>query len=253
MNWPEESPGKRDDASVDAASSGQRLPARSLFYDPAKSAETAGLFRDRAAASIGCQQQSPPPPPALRALNARFTTDCSTIDGQAFAARFVAVNNKVPSGVPLSSAEITDLSNAYCNAPATFRRQLDNIDFFFISADACNPAGNPAACSGITGDQVVEGSWGARLKGGYTQIGLPAGLWPMGQAAGQYTDYESDILASLVPWAAAGNRLRFSPPTSNPGNTNATWMTVLAALAHEAGHVRWWCVQGRARAMTSRG
>ena len=98
-------------------------------------------------ACIGCQQQSPPPPPALRALNARFTTDCSTIAGPAFAARFVAVNNKVPSGVPLSSAEITDLSNAYCNASATFRRQLDNIDFFFISADACNPAGNPAACS----------------------------------------------------------------------------------------------------------
>jgi hypothetical protein len=62
----------------------------------------------------------------------------------------------------------------------------------------------------------------------------------MGQAAAQYPAYESDVLDYLVPWAAPANQLRFIPPTVNPGNTNTSWMTVLAALAHEAGHIRWY-------------
>jgi hypothetical protein len=91
-----------------------------------------------AVASVACQQITAPPAPTNRP---QIAASCSTTDGASFAARFVAVNRKVPSGIPLSQAELADLSNAYCNAPATFRRQLDNIDFLFISAD---PASQPA-------------------------------------------------------------------------------------------------------------
>ena len=62
----------------------------------------------------------------------------------------------------------------------------------------------------------------------------------MGQPAVPYPTYESYILDKLVPWVLPTNQLKFSVPTNSPNNANTSWMTILAALAHEAGHVRWY-------------
>lgn len=196
-----------------------------------------------AATCVSCILPPPAPPPAAAAGRAHITANCLTDDGPDFVKRFGVVRNgQVITPTPsLSAAQVTDLTNAYCNAPVVFRKQLDNIDLLFISADtgACTTPGDPTTCSALPGDQAALASWGARLAGGYTQIGLPGGLWPMGQAAETYPAYETEVLNGLMKWNLPGSALRFSAPT-NPNEANTSWMTVLAVLAHEAGHVRWY-------------
>jgi hypothetical protein len=160
-----------------------------------------------------------------------------TCTGTDFVNRIIVL--PIATAQPLTSAEQTDLSNAYCNASEAFRRQLDNIDYVFVDAGACGTKGDPGTCTGLTGAQALGVGWGQRARAGYTQIGIPAGLWPTGQAAGPYPSYESDLLDKLVPWSLSTDQLKFSAPT-NPNNANTSWMTILAALAHEAGHVRWY-------------
>jgi hypothetical protein len=186
-----------------------------------------------------------PPPPQQQVSGRESTQKCLTDDGPAFANSVQALGapdrrTRVakPSGSPLSAQQLADITNAYCNAPESFRRQLDNIDFVYVDAGACNTPGDPKTCPGLAGNASSAAAWGQRWVGGYTQIGLPAGLWPMGQSAELYPAYESDILDALVPWRTTP--LRFSAPTYNPNNANTSWMTVLAALAHEAGHIRWY-------------
>jgi hypothetical protein len=57
-----------------------------------------------------------------------------------------------------------------------------------------------------------------------------ADLWQAGNPARLLNDYETQLLKSFPGWNGA---------TVAPANPNDSWMSVLAALAHEVGHVRW--------------
>lgn len=137
---------------------------------------------------------------------------------------------------------VEDLREAYCNASDLFRYQLDSVDFVFVDATGCPDGaqghGDMTRCNAVSGDQSQNASWGMRGERGYTQIGIPAGLWPQNKHAINYTDYEAAVVNRLVgPWTNANNKVSFSVSGGNPAGT--PWMTVLAVLAHELGHIRW--------------
>jgi hypothetical protein len=178
---------------------------------------------------------------ALWALLVMSVPAAAACDPSSFTNR---VKVLVPSG---SSAEqpttqmIQDLGDAYCNASPVFRYQLDTVDFIFIDATIC-ANGNFAQCGNQNGARANSVAWGMRAKGGYTQIGIPASLWPPQQNAVAYVNYEADVLNNLMGWVSSS--ATFATSSSNP--TSTPWMTVLAALAHELGHVRWFEVNARA-------
>ncbi|MBV8888634.1 MAG: hypothetical protein JO305_03090 [Alphaproteobacteria bacterium] len=146
------------------------------------------------------------------------------------------------SSAQLTPQMIQDLGDAYCHAPEIFRHRLDGIDFIFVDATACR-GGKLDQCDAGAGDQAAVQSWGQRDAWGYTEIGIPAGLWPPNQNAEPYDKYEAEMLNYLVGWSDHDSPLGFAPPAGSVATT--PWMTVLAALAHEAGHVVWFEVNAR--------
>lgn len=139
-------------------------------------------------------------------------------------------------GQQLTASMVQDLGDAYCKASDIFRYQLDSVDFIFVDATACT-GGDLNQCGTLTGDQAQGVSWGMRWEGGYTQIGMPAALWPAGQHASKYTDYEAAVVNGLVQWTNPASKISFTANAANPANN--PWMTVLAVMAHELGHIRW--------------
>jgi hypothetical protein len=84
-------------------------------------------------------------------------------------------------------------------------------------------------------------SWGYRAwKSRTTHIAISAALWgrtcPDGSAYA-YHCFESDLLAGLLKWPAAPPPPRYA--AANPA-ADTFDMTILAALAHEVGHVHWY-------------
>jgi hypothetical protein len=134
---------------------------------------------------------------------------------------------------------VNDLTQAFKNAPLFFRQHLCNLNGVFI---------DPTACSGP--DQCSSRSWGFRdPQTGRMYIGLSLNfLWPNGGPAPNLTTYETTLLnwqlgsldSSLQSWGADGPPYFSSRYANDPADTPA--MTVLAALAHELGHVRWYTV-----------
>jgi hypothetical protein len=105
----------------------------------------------------------------------------------------------------------------------------------FTYPSACNnrDAYNCAPPAGPTG---FDGSWGFRSRAttdlGALNIAIPAVLWPNGGHALSFDLYESLLLGN--PAFYGGGIASVGTPTPNTPET-----TVLAALAHELGHVRW--------------
>jgi hypothetical protein len=188
-----------------------------------------------AAACVSCVQPPPPSPPAAAAAGPHTGATCDPTD---LTGRIIVLPVK-PAGqqpLQLTAAMQADLGDAYCNAAREFRRQIDNIDFIFVDATLC--PNDPSSCAGISGGQAMGVSWGQRDTAGYTEVGIPAGLWGGQNHAPPYYTYESDLLHQLVPWSNSGAWLNYS--SAAPAPANSSWMTVLAALAHEMGHVRWY-------------
>jgi hypothetical protein len=157
-------------------------------------------------------------------------------NGQDFASRVLMVLPDKTTQAPTAAMQ-TDLSSAYCKASQRFQHHLDNIDEIYIDATHC-PNGDLTQCT-----SVLQSAWGQRMAGGYTQIGIPAGLWPSSQASAQlYPDYEAAVLSNLVQlwWRGSALQPKFSTTAHSSGSENTSWMTVLAALAHEMGHVQWY-------------
>jgi hypothetical protein len=71
-------------------------------------------------------------------------------------------------------------------------------------------------------------------------IAISAGLWKGGNPAPIFADFETAKLRRLLRWPDS-SRLHptFDPNYTNP---NTSWLTVLAVLAHEFGHVYWYDV-----------
>jgi hypothetical protein len=192
-----------------------------------------------------CVACAPATPPYQLALSAPLTS-CVAGAGADFAKSVNIIPPKsqlggAGPGFGLTTSMTNDLATAYCMASARFQRALDNIDFFYVDESVCTGSA-PSTCGNANGGQTQQASWGLRQAGGYTQIGIPAGLWTNGSAE-LYPMYEQDVLISLIqqPWLNWAVTPTFAPTNSStPGNINSSWMTVLAVLAHEVGHIRWY-------------
>lgn len=195
-----------------------------------------------------CFACAPVPPPALPAAAPAPAPLCDARNPQSFvdAVQLLAAGYdpqggkggeyRPPSGQPFpwSSPMRADLLNAFSNAPLFFRQQLCQLTAVYINANGCLN-NDPNQCGGRDGRAIFDNSWGFRSRfdadKGNTYIAISATLWaPGGGPAMAFRDYETRILRSFAGSGAA----RFY--TAKPDDS---WMTVLAALAHETGHVRW--------------
>lgn len=185
----------------------------------------------------------PPPPPVA----------CNVADPTSFVPSKVAVLDTrapwnpypgfgdppiLPGAVPTANTA-DDLTQAFTIAPPFFRQHLCDLEGVFV---------DPTICSGLDG--CSGRSWGYRDPStGKMYIGASANiLWPGGGHAPVLTQYETNLvnwqlsrLDGGLTWGSGGTPYFSSRyGISDPANTSA--MTVLAALAHEVGHVRWYQV-----------
>jgi hypothetical protein len=150
-----------------------------------------------------------------------------------------------PAGAPannpynLRKEIVDDLKQAYANAPLFFKTQLCLLDGVYLNSTGC-VNGDVSNC--IFSGDIFGTSWGFRSRypaatdNGSRYIAISAGLWQPGQAAWPFHQIADTQLKRLAPWGGA------QVQANNPPNPDTSWMTVLAALAHEFGHVRWFDV-----------
>jgi hypothetical protein len=175
-----------------------------------------------AAACVGC---GPPPKPT------QIRTASATCNGTPFLdhVHFVMsgyqpyikfADPPVDPSMKLTPQEASDLDDAFNLAPAAFQARLCGLDGIYLDPTACN---NPTDC--------IEGSWGFRqpMIGGKEYIAVSTGLWTLMKSP-RYDQYETDLLQVLTAPSV------FSYSKASFGFD----MTLLAALAHEVGHVRWY-------------
>jgi hypothetical protein len=156
---------------------------------------------------------------------------------------------------PVNPDVQSDLSAAFQAAPPFFKAQLCSLQGIFINPTGCSGY-DPSTCN-LADTEIAENSWGFRLrspsKEGYIAISL--GLWKNKTCQNAKTacvaplqTYETRRLLALLnvtanrdlrPLAAEGRKPRLNLPTYEI-SSGVPALTVLAALAHEYGHVFWW-------------
>ena len=174
---------------------------------------------------------APPGPPAPAAVNA------TCADGSLFLSHvqmldpnFLPNGSGAPVGEPFngSPAMSNDLANAFIHAPPGFQQRLCGLSGIYIC-----PSSPSAKCNLPSSDANFAGAWGYRSRApvdsGKTYIAISAKLWSGAGSAIALHDYETKLLQSFKG-AGASSVYSATPDDS--------WMTVLAALAHEVGHVR---------------
>jgi len=194
----------------------------------------AGLL---AAACFACVQQQP------------FVGPTATCDPSPFLAKaFLLAPGFKPQATghnyqpPQPAAQVDpkgnigkDLASAYCLADPTIRNQLLRLTRVFINQDTCSSG------------SCTESSWGYRERpdqppGTGRYIALSSMLWPATNASAiTYRAYENNRLNDLLAWPS-NNQPTFPPPVAGSNPSDTPQMTVLAALAHEYGHVLWYDV-----------
>jgi hypothetical protein len=128
--------------------------------------------------------------------------------------------NPPPQGAPVGQPYANDLNRAFAIAPPAFQTQLCGLDGVFIDQTVCS-----------SWDACFGHSWGFRRRlGPGRYIGISVMLWS-GQPV--YSRFESALFRDLLPLGTVA----FA--NANPG-ADTFAMTLLAALAHEMGHVRWY-------------
>jgi hypothetical protein len=136
-----------------------------------------------------------------------------------------------PTPIDPNSKYAAALQNAFVLAPPAFQNRLCSLTAIYVNG--------PDACAT---DCFRSGSWGYRAKDGTTYVAITAGLWNLRCPDGSsyvYHCFETDLLNQTISWPP-------NPPVPLPQYTTANPeadtfdMTILAALAHEVGHVRWY-------------
>jgi hypothetical protein len=139
-----------------------------------------------------------------------------------------------------------DLADGFNAAPPNFRQKLCNLTAVYIDTTTC--PGNPQSCFGAN-------SWGFRNPNNTDEryLALSQGIWgSIGHSdAGRYSVYETNLLAQVMAqenmrWplsSATPPRPAFSGAFSGSTSIDdVPALTVLAALAHEYGHILWYDV-----------
>ena len=146
------------------------------------------------------------------------------------------------------TAMATDLGQASAIAPQFFKQQLCGLDGIFINTNDCSNFTNDVCSGSLTPKQVTENSWGYREgpwqfppgapPGHYGRyIAISAGPWSTATShAPPYSGYEQMLLNQLLPWPSGST----PPAYGAAASADTPAMAVLAALAHELGHVLWY-------------
>jgi hypothetical protein len=151
---------------------------------------------------------------------------------------------------------LADLTGAFCSANFMVQRDLLSLNAIYINPCADTTScdrGNPITCDpdacNIPDQQVIDNSWGFRerrdqyrpgqtVSGRY--IATSAGLWRNGQPAPPLHEYETKLLSQLLSWNDPNPTIPAAPQYTINTSPDTSAMTVLSALAHELGHVRWY-------------
>ena len=149
--------------------------------------------------------------------------------------------------VPVPSKYTQALQNAFQLAPTAFQDRLCGLTGIYINGPVPNKL--PAGTSSKLADST-DAAWGFRvwhLFAPYeTYIAIPAALWDLACADGTkpyiYHCFETDLLRTVVTWPNSPPPGSPPPPQYSSANAGADNfdMTILAALAHEVGHVQWY-------------
>ena len=149
-----------------------------------------------------------------------------------------------------------DLNDAFNKAPNWFRAHLCSLSGIYISPAGCaNFSTNNYQCQGMQGS-IMKGAWGFRSfynRGnpaspnydlGNRYISVPARLWAdrSGTATSHalaFNIFEDILLGELASWRDPIPGQTQGPHISLAATPNNSWITVLAAMAHEYGHVQW--------------
>jgi hypothetical protein len=157
---------------------------------------------------------------------------------------------------PLPDVVKDDLRSAFRIAPEYFRQDVCALDGVFITQAACDNADSRHLC--------FDSSWGFRSpydpNKGKRYIAISLSNWTAGHSlhkadsrygarktdfrhAQRLTEYSTSQLNTLLKklnnltWKAPP---KFDSKFGGDDAANASGMTVLAVLAHELGHVRWY-------------
>jgi len=195
-------------------------------------------------ACFGCAQGPSP----VKTFSATCSADGSNFLGHV---QFVA-NGFTPdvyldpppsgTGTPIANTTYAQaLQNAFLLAPQSFQNTLCGLSTIYVNG--------PTTCSNL-GD-CISNSWGYRAwPSQQTYIAISASLWNLscpGASPGSpylYHCFETDLLNAVLGWPNPPPPNTPPPPGYSGANPEADNfdVTILAALAHEVGHARWFQV-----------
>jgi hypothetical protein len=124
------------------------------------------------------------------------------------------------------------LQNAFQLAPVAFQARLCGVTAIFVNG--------PTECRDEADCEST--SWGYRAANAPTEtfVAITVGLWHQtcrGGTAYALHCYESDLFNQVLGWDSAdGDAPRYGRANKEADNFD---MTILSALAHEVGHIRW--------------
>jgi hypothetical protein len=143
---------------------------------------------------------------------------------------------------------LTDLKAAFVANPYFSQNKLCGLDGIFINRAQCTSY-DPSSCSTMKDTDVADNSWGFRTPLNQKYVALSLGLWrgnPCPVASGQYicaplfATYHARLVKALLDRTANVPSPSYYPPTFQTStNTNTSGISVLAAIAHETGHIDW--------------
>jgi len=204
-----------------------------------------------------CEQPPPPPPPPPVRVSAFLSCAAQGIDyvtdpvnaGKTFVSKKVSFlapgfdpqltgsNYHSPQcNNPVSGRYLSTLSDAFTIAAPSFKEHLCGHTCVFVNENPCH---DPQHC---TPDDVTDNSWGFREQPSQSTaagryIATSKLLWKGTTPPDALDTYESAVLNRLLKWKGSNK-----PKHGHAIPDNGPDMTVLAALAHELGHVRWFDV-----------
>jgi len=142
-----------------------------------------------------------------------------------------------PSGPSIDGTNpfATDLAAAFDAAPSSLQAMLCDRDFnVFIVQNACSS-------SPCTAKDVIDNSWGFRqqISSPKRYIATSAVLWQSGSLP-SFDVYAGMRLQAALQRLDANAKNWPGPPQFAPTPPNTAVLSLLAVLAHEAGHVLWY-------------
>lgn len=195
-----------------------------------------------------CAAPAPPTPPTVTSAPASISCadgrDLLTHVQYLQLAAMADQNLVIPlDQTPINPAIQTDLAAAFTANPAFSKNELCPLDGIFINREGCTGY-EPSTCSTMQDIDIADNSWGLRTPSNKKYVAISLGLWrcapgsPQSYCAPSFTEFHQRLVKALLD-RTAGLPAGISPPTFQASN-NSPSLAVLAALAHERGHIYWW-------------